>query len=125
MRILETALVVSCLPILGMSLLGCRGLRIVAVLLMIAPSLVLAAHAILEGLRSPMLPVYLVAALLGLIGLFWAFSAAPYPSLAAVRWGAVCALVVLASGAAFAWSQSAFELPAPLGPHPVGVTEVS
>lgn len=125
MRILETALVVSCLPILGMSLLGYRGLRIVAVGLLLAPAVVLVAHAAFEGLRSPMIPIYLVASLLGLVGLSWMFSPAPFPSLPAVRWGALCVLAVLAAGTVFAWSQSAFELPSPAGPHPVGVTEVT
>lgn len=123
MRILETALVVSCLPILGMSLLGHRGLKAVAVVLLVAPVVVFAAHAILEGLRAPMIPVYLVAALLGLLGLFWAVS--PFPSLPAVRWGALCLLVVLAVGTVFAWERSAFTLPRPPGSYSVGVTGIA
>ncbi|MEO6846069.1 MAG: dienelactone hydrolase family protein [Chthoniobacterales bacterium] len=120
MDILETAIIISCLPILGVGLLGSRILRPLALLLLILPAALVAIHSLVGGLRSSMIPVYLVTAFLGLLGLIGAFSqnASMPPSF--MKLGTLCILCLLAMGVFLAWWYPIFELPRPPGSYPIG-----
>ncbi len=75
----------------------------------------LIAHALVEGPRWHLAPVYLVT-----LGLFviaaWPRARAPEPA----TWGVLAGLVLLAAAAVLASVLPVFELPKPTGPHPVG-----
>ncbi|MEO6054135.1 MAG: hypothetical protein ABIP97_09000 [Chthoniobacterales bacterium] len=124
MRILETALIISCVPILGLALLNCRLPRIIAIVLLVIPATILVVLLSTLEMRLHFIPAYFIPVLLSVVALIWlVFPNLHLPTLL-IRAGAMAALFFLAGGAYLTRLIPVLEFPTPPGSYQVGVTDI-
>ena len=123
MRLFEVILVLSCLPALAMALLGARSQGIMAIWFFV-PVAALAIHAGLEGMRMHLVPAYLVAAILAVLGIVRFALGVQCPGwfLAGLS---IAGFVGLCAGVALGFLFPVFSLPRPSGSLAIGTVASS
>ena len=124
MRPFEIALFLSCLPALVLALFGVRSGRILESALLFTPVVIFGVHALTEGVRLHLTPLYLVAIVLGLAGSGKMFASGPWLPWFLTSFCAFCGLILAAGGVLSGWIFPVFDLPPLTGPYRIGTTTV-
>lgn len=123
MRFLEWLVCLSLVPMIALPYLPTpwrgRGLPVAALL----PALALVAHLAVEGWRTQMLPLYLLAGLVAAGGAWAALRRTNAPRQRARLASAAAALALLLGGALAGWALPVIALPQPTGPYKVGIVD--
>jgi len=119
-RPFEIVLSLSCLPALFPALFGIRPPRFLEGVVLFAPAILLGLHAVMEGPRLHLAPLYLVAVLSGCVGVGKIFASGPWLPVWAGGICAFCGLMLAGGGFLSGWVFPVFSLPDPAGPYRIG-----
>ena len=120
MRPFELALFLGCLPGLLLTLFGIRFGKVFDAFVFLVPAILLGLHAVMEGPRLHLTPLYLVAVLSGCVGVGKIFASGPWLPVWAGGICAFCGLMLAGGGFLSGWVFPVFSLPDPAGPYRIG-----